>query len=69
MNTIVPFPAMRQDRPPMVGTDTGARILFFTGVRYVRDREPESELTVDVLGVADAGEQDGAVQRAAIRIG
>jgi hypothetical protein len=41
MATIVPLPARRQGAPASVEQEGGAIILFFTGVRYVRETEAD----------------------------
>ena len=41
MATIVPLPAHRRGAPASVEGEGGAIILFFTGVRYVRETEAD----------------------------
>lgn len=39
MATILPLPAPRSRTAPVTDPPAGATILFFTGIRYVRDEE------------------------------
>ena len=43
MATIVKLPTAHQKRVPSTDLREGATILFFTGVRYVRDTEPDAD--------------------------
>lgn len=43
MATIVKLPAPLPRRPVQADTQSGATILFFTGVRYERYEEPEED--------------------------
>lgn len=43
MATIVRMPAPPPRRTVQADTQSGATILFFTGVRYERDEEPEAD--------------------------
>lgn len=54
MATIVRMPAPAPRRAVQAETQSGATILFFTGVRYERDEEPETADDLDSLDLVSA---------------
>jgi hypothetical protein len=58
MATIVTMPAQRPKRFRSDEAQAGARILFFTGIRYVRDDPSEEEDETDTTTMLHDADQD-----------